>query len=71
MEFIDSIIDKAKSNKKTIILPEANDIRVLKAASTIQKEKIANKQKRRRREKREFKKWNEINVSIKSCNKQG
>ena len=29
---IDRIIEKAKENKKTIILPEAEDARVLKAA---------------------------------------
>ena len=42
MEFIDSIIEKAKKNIKTIILPEATDIRVLSAALKLQKDKIAN-----------------------------
>lgn len=41
MAFIDKIIEKAKKEKKKIVLPEATDIRVLKAASKIKKEKIA------------------------------
>lgn len=42
MEFIDTIIEKAKKDVKTIILPEATDIRVLQAASKLYNEKIAN-----------------------------
>lgn len=33
MEFIDKIIEKAKSNKKSVVLPEATDKRILKAAN--------------------------------------
>ena len=36
------IVNKAKQGNKTIILPESNDERVLKAANIIQSEKIAN-----------------------------
>ena len=36
------IIEKAKLNKKTIILPETSDLRVLKAAEYISKNDIAN-----------------------------
>ncbi len=39
--FIDSVIAKAKSQPKTIVLPEGNDERVLEAAKTITEEKIA------------------------------
>ena len=42
MEFIDGIIEKAKQNIKKIVLPEAKDLRVLKAASKLHNEKIAN-----------------------------
>lgn len=42
MDFMKRIIDKAKNDIKTIVLPESNDIRVIKAASIAQKEKIAN-----------------------------
>ncbi len=41
MAFIDDIKAKARANKKTIVLPEAEDIRTLKAAAQIQKEDIA------------------------------
>lgn len=41
MNIIDKIRDKAKSNIKTIILPEADDERILKAAEIINKEGIA------------------------------
>ena len=41
MNFIESIKERAKSNLKTIVLPESMDERVLKAASICQKEKIA------------------------------
>ncbi|MBE5945818.1 MAG: phosphate acetyltransferase [Lachnospiraceae bacterium] len=42
MGFIESIKLRAKSNKKTIVLPETADIRTLQAASQILKEDIAN-----------------------------
>ncbi|MGL4362506.1 MAG: phosphate acetyltransferase [Cellulosilyticaceae bacterium] len=42
MSFLDTIKARAKSNKKTIVLPEASDIRILNAAYSILKEEIAN-----------------------------
>lgn len=42
MDFITEMKNKAKSNKKTIVLPETNDIRTIKAAEVILKEGIAN-----------------------------
>lgn len=42
MNFIDSVKERARKEIKTIVLPEAEDIRVLKAAATILKEKFAN-----------------------------
>ena len=41
MNFIKQIKEKARKNIKTIVLPEATDIRVLKAAEIISKEKFA------------------------------
>ncbi len=41
MSFIEEMKEKAKSNIKTIVLPEATDIRVLKATETIGKEDFA------------------------------
>lgn len=41
MEFLDTIIKKAKSDVKTIVLPEGNDIRTIKAASIILEKGIA------------------------------
>ena len=41
MSFIDEIKNKAKENIKTIILPESEDIRVLKAAEKVAKEGFA------------------------------
>ena len=41
MHFIEEIIEKAKHNKKIIVLPETTDLRILEAASAIQKEGIA------------------------------
>ncbi len=41
MAFIDDIKDRAKADIKTIVLPEAEDIRTLKAAETALKEKYA------------------------------
>ena len=42
MSFIDSIKARAKSDKKTIVLPEASDMRTLKAAHQVLAEEIAN-----------------------------
>jgi len=42
MGFIDTIIEKAIANKKTIVLPEASDRRVVEAAATVLARKIAN-----------------------------
>ena len=42
MSFISKIKDKARSDLKTIVLPEANDIRVLKATQKIINEGFAN-----------------------------
>ena len=42
MSFIDNIITRAKENKKTIVLPETMDDRVLEAAIRIVDEEIAN-----------------------------
>ena len=42
MKIIEKIIKKAQKNKKTIVLPEIMDERVLKAAEKIIKEEIAN-----------------------------
>lgn len=41
MGFIDEIKEKARQNRKTIVLPEAEDIRTLQAAAQIQKEDTA------------------------------
>ncbi len=41
MTFLERTIQRAKSNKKTILLPESEDIRTLKAASVALKEGIA------------------------------
>ena len=42
MSYIDTIKEKAKSDKKTIVLPETNDKRTLIAAAHILEEGIAN-----------------------------
>ncbi|MGI6778349.1 MAG: phosphate acetyltransferase [Acetivibrionales bacterium] len=42
MKFLDQIIQRAKSDIKTIVLPESSDKRTLKAASIIQEKGIAN-----------------------------
>ena len=42
MNFIDTIKERAKKEIKTIVLPEAEDIRTLEATNTILKEKFAN-----------------------------
>ena len=41
MSFIEEIKNRAKQQIKTIILPEATDIRILKAAQIVNKEKYA------------------------------
>lgn len=41
MNFIEDIRKKAKASKQTIILPESNDIRILKAAINVTKQGIA------------------------------
>ena len=42
MGFIETIIAKAIANKKTIVLPEASDRRVVEAAATVLEQGIAN-----------------------------
>lgn len=42
MNFLESIKERARSDKKTIVLPEAADIRTLEAADVILKEGLAN-----------------------------
>lgn len=42
MAFIDEIKEKAKKDLKTIILPEATDIRILEAVQIVKKEQYAN-----------------------------
>ena len=42
MNFIDSMKEKAKKEMKTIVLPETEDVRVLKAAEKVLKEGFAN-----------------------------
>ncbi|HAR64119.1 MAG: phosphate acetyltransferase [Candidatus Margulisiibacteriota bacterium] len=42
MEILESIINRAKSVYKTIVLPESTDPRVVEAASSVTKQKIAN-----------------------------
>jgi len=64
MNFIDSIFEKAKSNLKKIVLPEATDLRVLRAASRLKEEKIADIVLIGDEEKiNEIAKKNEINIS--------
>ncbi len=41
MSFLETIKERAKASKKTIVLPETSDMRVLKAAAIIMKEEIA------------------------------
>jgi phosphate acetyltransferase len=41
MEFLQSILDKASKKRKTILLPESSDERVLKAAEVLTKKNIA------------------------------
>lgn len=42
MSFIETMKERAKKNKKTIVLPESEDIRVLEAAKMVLKEGFAN-----------------------------
>ncbi|HEX3027854.1 MAG TPA: phosphate acetyltransferase [Clostridia bacterium] len=42
MNFLEQISKRAKADLKTIVLPEANDIRVIKAAAMVQEQGIAN-----------------------------
>lgn len=42
MNFLEQIVSRAKSDIKTIVLPESTDIRTIKAAAMIQKQGIAN-----------------------------
>ena len=42
MNFRDSIKQRARQNIKTIVLPEASDLRIIKAAATAIQEKYAN-----------------------------
>ena len=42
MNFLEQICERAKADKKTIVLPEGNDIRTLQAASMVAKQGIAN-----------------------------
>lgn len=42
MSFLEQIIERAKLDIKTIVLPESTDLRVIKAASMIKKQGIAN-----------------------------
>ena len=42
MGFIDVIKERARSNMKTIVLPETEDMRTIEAAATILKEGVAN-----------------------------
>ena len=41
MDFLQTIKQKAKADKKTIVLPESQDLRVLKATEQIIKEDLA------------------------------
>lgn len=42
MSFIEDIKNRARMDKKTIVLPEATDLRIIQATSTILKEDFAN-----------------------------
>ncbi len=41
MEFIDEVKERARRSRKTVVLPETEDIRTLEAASQILKEEVA------------------------------
>ena len=42
MDFLKSISERAKSDMKTIVLPETEDIRTIKAAAMVQEQGLAN-----------------------------
>ncbi len=42
MSFLETIKERAKASKKTIVLPETSDLRILQAAEKIMEEEIAN-----------------------------
>lgn len=42
MGFLEQMIEKAKADKKTIVLPETTDIRIIKAAADVNSRNIAN-----------------------------
>ena len=42
MSFLETIKARARSSKKTIVLPETTDLRTLKAAHTVLQEELAN-----------------------------
>ncbi len=42
MDFLKSVIERAKQNKKTIVLPEGNDLRTIQATAMILEKQIAN-----------------------------
>lgn len=42
MNFLESICERAKKDIKTIVLPESEDIRTIKAAAMVQERGIAN-----------------------------
>ena len=42
MDFLNSVIERAKQNKKTIVLPEGNDLRTIQATAMILEKQIAN-----------------------------
>ena len=42
MNFLERISDRARADKKTIVLPESEDIRVIRAAAMVQEKDIAN-----------------------------
>jgi phosphate acetyltransferase len=41
MDFLESVIERAKQDRKTIVLPESNDIRTIEAAAILLKQQIA------------------------------
>lgn len=42
MNFLEQICERAKKDMKTIVLPESEDIRTIKAAAMVQEKGIAN-----------------------------
>ncbi|MCX7950178.1 MAG: phosphate acyltransferase, partial [Treponemataceae bacterium] len=41
MNFLERIVERAKADRKTIVLPESTDIRTIQAAAMIQEQDIA------------------------------